>query len=320
MKQPKFIMLVGLPGSGKSTYANKLKEDLNCVVHSSDSIREELFGDIKDQSNNNLVFETLHRRVREDLLNGKNVIYDATNINSKRRKSFLYQLKKIDCYKECHFIATPYEVCVAQNNNRENSVPLAVIDKMYTTFDIPFYDEGWHQIELVYTDNNYRKAYGSWSQFIFDTLDFEQDNPHHSLTLGRHCLKCKEGVETYLTKLSKEVKNSEELLVAAALHDNGKPFVKNFLNTKGELSEFAHYYEHECVGAYNSLFYDMDINIDRLYVAALIRWHMILHFFKDWKPETQKRYVDRFSKGLYFEYTDFWLNLQILHEGDRYAH
>ena len=44
-----FYMMVGLPGSGKSWYAgNKL---LNAVVHSSDAIREEILGDVTDQSN-----------------------------------------------------------------------------------------------------------------------------------------------------------------------------------------------------------------------------------------------------------------------------
>ena len=41
-----FIMLVGLPASGKSTYAEKLKEK-EYHIHSSDSIREELTGDAK---------------------------------------------------------------------------------------------------------------------------------------------------------------------------------------------------------------------------------------------------------------------------------
>ena len=42
---PELIMLVGLPGSGKSTYAAQYKVK-GYHVHSSDDIREELFSDI----------------------------------------------------------------------------------------------------------------------------------------------------------------------------------------------------------------------------------------------------------------------------------
>ena len=83
--KPMFMMMVGLPYSGKSCYAEKLKEEFNAVVHSSDAIREEILGDVQDQNNNGKVFDVLHRRVIEDLSNGRNVIYDATNINYKRR-------------------------------------------------------------------------------------------------------------------------------------------------------------------------------------------------------------------------------------------
>ena len=44
------IMMCGLPGSGKSTYAEKLEEE-GYIIHSSDKIREEL-GDVNDQSKN----------------------------------------------------------------------------------------------------------------------------------------------------------------------------------------------------------------------------------------------------------------------------
>ena len=70
-----FYMMVGLPGSGKSWYAeNKLPD---AVIHSSDTIREELLSDISDQNHQELVFQTLHDRVLSDLRAGKDVVYDA---------------------------------------------------------------------------------------------------------------------------------------------------------------------------------------------------------------------------------------------------
>lgn len=68
---PTFIMMVGLPYSGKSYYAEKLSKEYGAVIHSSDAIRAEILGDVQDQNNNGKVFEVLHRRVYDDLSNGK---------------------------------------------------------------------------------------------------------------------------------------------------------------------------------------------------------------------------------------------------------
>jgi predicted kinase len=102
-EKPDFAMVVGLPGSGKSTFIkNYFNENLH--VHSSDVIREELSGDVNNQKINAQVFETLHRRVKDDLKNGISCFYDATNISWKKRKAFLESLNGIDCYKTCYII------------------------------------------------------------------------------------------------------------------------------------------------------------------------------------------------------------------------
>lgn len=84
---PELIMLVGLPGSGKSTYAAEYKEK-GYHVHSSDQIREELYHDIQDQTHNDKVFQTLHKRIKDDLKRGISCVYDATNLAMKRRIGF----------------------------------------------------------------------------------------------------------------------------------------------------------------------------------------------------------------------------------------
>lgn len=87
---PMFYMMVGLPGSGKSFTAESIP---NAVVHSSDAIRAEVLGDENDQTQQDLVFQTLHKRVLQDLVDGKDVVYDATNINYKRRIGFLDRVR-----------------------------------------------------------------------------------------------------------------------------------------------------------------------------------------------------------------------------------
>ena len=85
MKIVKFVMLCGIPGSGKSTYAeqfNRLSHN-SYMILSSDKIREELLGSAEDQSNNALIFKTMHERALMALDKGINVIYDATNMTPK---------------------------------------------------------------------------------------------------------------------------------------------------------------------------------------------------------------------------------------------
>lgn len=118
---PMFYMMVGLPGSGKSFTAESIP---NAVVHSSDAIRAEVLGDENDQTQQDLVFQTLHKRVLQDLVDGKDVVYDATNINYKRRIGFLDRVRalhKHDLRTVCLFMATPYEVCLERNNMKKYS-------------------------------------------------------------------------------------------------------------------------------------------------------------------------------------------------------
>jgi predicted kinase len=309
-------MLVGLPGSGKSTYIEKYCE--NCTVHSSDAIREELSGDVNNQDINAQVFETLHKRIKADLIAGKNTVYDATNISWKRRKAFLQELSSIDCWKDCLLMATPFELCVERNNLRERKVPYFVIERMYKNFDIPWYNEGWDTIEIAYANASVLNQYGDWSRFITNHMEFNQESKWHTETLGDHCLKTLQYVQAQEKELN--AINHCETKIAAALHDCGKPFCKTFKDSKGEPSEFAHYYNHENVGAYNSLFYGKEDGVDSLLVAALIRWHMVLHFFKDWKPKTVEKYENEFTCTNWLNEQEFYKALKILHEGDKNAH
>ena len=314
--EPVFYMVVGLPGSGKSTYIGKYLAD--CCVHSSDAIREELSGDVNNQDINKQVFNVLHKRVKEDLAAGKSVVYDATNISWKRRKAFLQELNNIKCRKECILMATPFELCVQRNKARDRVVPYFVIERMYKNFDIPWYNEGWDSIVIAYASADAMKQYGDWSRFVVDHLDFAQDSKWHTETLGDHCLKTLQYVETREADLSPG--NLLETKIAAALHDCGKPFCKVFKDSKGEPSDFAHYYSHENVGAYNSLFYGKEDGVDSLLVAALIRYHMVLHFFKDWKAKTVEKYEKEFVEHEYLQLIKFYDALKILHEGDKKAH
>ena len=123
------ILMVGLPCSGKSTISKQLAEKYNATIFSSDELRIEMFGDVNDQEHNQELFVELHKRIKDCLNNGKSAIYDACNINYKRRMAFLVELKSIPCEKICVVMATPFTVCKMRNEVRERKVPIQVLLK-----------------------------------------------------------------------------------------------------------------------------------------------------------------------------------------------
>lgn len=274
-----FIMLVGIPGSGKTTYAKTLEEK-GYHIHSSDAIREELFGDENSQDDNNKVFEELHRRIKNDLEKGISCVYDATNMNRRRRMGFLEHIQKYNCNKKCVLFIVHPETCKERDRNRKRHVSEEVIDRMLKNFHCPYYYEGWNEIEIKYDTEE--EFYDIKTEEYVDMLrNFNQENSHHSLTLKEHMIK------TYLYFIdnpldylfSHDIFNLS-LKNAALYHDIGKLYTKTFVNSKGVETDEAHYYRHENYGAYMYLYFVLN-QVDKeeefkvaLYAANLINWHM----------------------------------------------
>ena len=299
-----FIMLVGLPGCGKSTYAKKVEAE-GYVIHSSDAIREELFGDVNSQEDNAKVFEVLHKRIKDDLAKGTSCVYDATNMSMKRRKAFLDEISKISCRKKCVLFIIPVEVCKEWNQKRERKVPDDVYDKMLRSLYVYLFYEGWDVIQCITTKKKYPFEYKSM-------MGFAQNNSHHRLDLFDHCL------ETY--KYAHNKNFPLEVQYAAKYHDCGKMYTKTFIDAKGNQAEEAHYYGHENYSSYvflvdaftgDNMCMD-DINI-HLYVAALINWHM--HPYTAWKQSEKALRRDKEVIG-----EKMYEDIMMLHEADNAAH
>lgn len=310
MGVPTFVMMCGLVGSGKTVKAHELAEQYDATVFSSDSLREELFGNINEQSRNQELFTELHKRIKDCLREGKSAIYDATNISYKKRMSFLAELKNIPCDKICVLMATPYEECLKRNAERERKVPEYVIEKMYRSFDPPFYYEGFDKIIIDYSDSLPTKKPYEWVESV---ENFSQDNPHHDYTLGNHCKEAmKIADEIYDNDYSTHAISTR---YAALVHDCGKEFTKTFKNFNGKDSETAHYYGHEHISSYESLFFDYGLFCDILYISVLLRWHM-QPFFNDKSPNKEK--LDAKYRKLWGE--ELYTDLMNLHTADKEAH
>jgi len=88
-------ILVGVPGSGKSSYVKRMAKDEEHIHLSSDDIREELFEEVTyDSEESKETFRVMNERLFSLIEENKKdiVYYDATNLNRKRRR-VLYRYK-----------------------------------------------------------------------------------------------------------------------------------------------------------------------------------------------------------------------------------
>lgn len=310
--KPILYMSIGIPGSGKSTHSEITadKHTRPLAIHSSDKLREELYGDVNCQEKNADIFAVLHKRIKQDLSNGIDVYYDACNINKKRRTAFLSELKNIECKKVAIVFATPYDVCLERNSKRDRKVPEDVIRRMYMNWNPPDYSEGFDDIEIVYDYGDMVNRMKYSLQYLFAGIDdFSQDNSHHTLTLGEHCRSA--------AKYIRENTNGGFLLqMAALLHDNGKVFTKTSINSRGEKDGDCHYYQHQCVGAYDAMFYSDVVGLhytETVQIINLIYYHM--HPYISWKQSEKALNKDRKIIG-----EAMFNNILLLHEADLAAH
>lgn len=302
-----FVMMMGLPGAGKSTYARAHFSDYEIV--SSDLVREEL-GITEHTSEANVrVFDEVHKRVKENLKAGKNTVLDATNLKRKNRVHAL-TLARIAGRRQYMratliFILDSVENCIEHDAKRPNPVGEGVINRMFSSFESPAYYEGWNKIQIEYTPNPAVKKFYEDA----DMDHFDQHNSHHGFTLGEHMAK----TGAYVMGKSFEDIN---LSTAALYHDIGKVKTQSFINKKGEVTEEAHYYNHMNVGAYDAMqiFLTDGVNArDVIDICDLICMHM--HPIIVWpaSPNKLKEYINMAGR----EQT---ARVLLLSEADRASH
>lgn len=310
----RLLVMIGLPGSGKSTVASQIKAndatDKTLIV-STDAIRGELYGSESEQGDPNKVFSIAKTRMI-DALNGNydTVIFDATNLRKKYRIPFIKEMRqKVNTEFEivAFWVAVPYQECLRRDKGRSRKVGEFVIRRMYLNFAPPGYEEGFDDI-LINTPDRVEDCMREYTvdRFFEKAMPFEQHNKHHTLTLGAHCMSAFDYV--------KERCDDEVVCLAAMLHDNGKIFTASFKDHNGNITEECHFYQHHCVGAYDSVFYATEYGNERkTYLANLIYFHM--HPLLNWKNNEKKM-----EKDLANAPKQFKENLMLLHEADVQAH
>lgn len=143
---PRLILLVGLPGSGKSTYA--VAQSL--PVLSSDETRRLLLDDATDQSENRKIFRMLRALLRQRLALRRPVTcIDATNLTPYERRPYVVTAQLYGARAEAVFFDVPLEVCLARNAERERNVPVDVLERMAQRLVPPRSEEGFAAITVV---------------------------------------------------------------------------------------------------------------------------------------------------------------------------
>lgn len=124
-------LTIGLPGSGKSTYAREQAEaDPNVRVSERDIVRLQLTGSRRDHSQETRVTAVQRLQVGDWLAAGYVVIVSDTNLRWKYRKRWVKLAESLNVPVEFVHIDTPIEVCIARDAQRPDPVGEEVIRKM----------------------------------------------------------------------------------------------------------------------------------------------------------------------------------------------
>ena len=133
----KIIATVGLPGSGKSTWASQYQKDNpNTVIVCRDDLRRMLVDYKFSKRNEKLVASIRDQVIVEAILNDRDVIVADTNLAPKTQNA-LIDLAASLCEKANvelvfeSFLDVPVHVCVERDLKREHSVGRDVIMKMW---------------------------------------------------------------------------------------------------------------------------------------------------------------------------------------------
>lgn len=142
----RIVVLVGLPGSGKSTYL----QQIGMRGLSSDVIRGLLADDERDQANQERVFQTVRYLLRQRLAMERPVTYiDATNLRPEERRPYLEIGHQFGCDVEAMFFDVPLAVCRERNAGRDRVVPEEALEKMAAKLVAPAEDEGFSKVTVV---------------------------------------------------------------------------------------------------------------------------------------------------------------------------
>ena len=145
-------VMIGLPGSGKSTFIKNHMNTETDVWVSRDAIRFSLLNDTdeyfaKETMVKNIFFSMINHYLNE----GKNVWMDATHLSIASRDKALNRVTAARDEMNAFFFTTPMEYCIERNDKREGRerVPKGHINRMAYQLEPPVPYEGFDKIYFI---------------------------------------------------------------------------------------------------------------------------------------------------------------------------
>ena len=222
------VMTVGLPASGKSTWAKELitNEAGRWVRVNKDLLREMCHNSKHSKSNEKFILRLRNLIILEALEAGKHVVIDDTNLHPKHIKA-VTELVKGQAKVEVNdsFLQVPVKECIRRDLKRLNSVGKDVIMQMYRQFLLPKMAAPVHNPELddvVVVDMDGTLALMG-DRSPYDVSKCDQDPPNMPV------------VQTIL-----KWQETHKIIVMSGRTDDGKENTVTWLNKYGVKYEALH--------------------------------------------------------------------------------
>jgi len=125
------FVMVGAPGAGKSTYADKLAKERNAVIISGDDVRAELFGSAEIQGNWFAIWDRIVELVEG--YSDRDIILDGTHYREDYRAEAVTMLRSYGYFNVEAVVVNPsLATCLARNFQRaDRNVPDYVVKEMH---------------------------------------------------------------------------------------------------------------------------------------------------------------------------------------------
>lgn len=158
----KLICLAGLPGAGKTTWAQKFMETNPGFLYiSPDAYYERINGDDRDRSHSFEIWMAMFRDIHIAETNGRDVLIDSDNLTYAQRNQWIEWFPDFDDHLLL-FIEEDFNICMDRVSKRRRTIPEAIMREKILKWENPF-EAGdcaeWDRVYQIYSNKNKKTIY-----------------------------------------------------------------------------------------------------------------------------------------------------------------